>query len=170
MKAKKKSLNQERGFLFLEVLISAALISITFITLLSIGFISLNTSTSIRNTSRANALIREEFEAVRSFRDGSTWGSGGVGAASTGSSSPYHLSLNNSTNPPSWQLDTGTETVDEFTRKIVFDKVSRDPSTQNIESTYNASHDDPNTRKITVTVSSTEKTYQVVTYLTNWKP
>lgn len=162
--------NSESGFIFLEILIAVALVSLVFVMLLGIGFSSVNISTAIRKTSQADALIREELEAVRSLRDGTTWATNGLGVLATGSANPYYVSLDSSVNPPKWKLNAGTETVGEFARKVVFDKVSRDPAAQNIESTYNASHEDVNSRKVTVIVTRGSKTYQVVTYLTNWKP
>ncbi len=154
-----------KGFIFLEILIATALISVAFVTLLSLGFLSLNISPSIKKATQADSLAKEEVEATRSFRDGTTWSTNGLGTVLTGSSSPYFLVLNNN----QWALQQGTETVGIFTRKVVFDKVSRDPVTNNIESTYNASHDDPDTRQITVTISWEDKIYQVVSYLTNWQ-
>jgi len=71
--------------------------------------------------------------------------------------------------PNKWNLIQGTEIVGIFTRKIIFDKVSRDPSTQNIENTYNSFNNDANTRKVTVTVIWPEKTVNLITYFTNWK-
>jgi len=156
--------NKNSGFVFLEILIAIALFSIVFMTLLSTGLSVINISASMQKQIKADSLAREELEAARSFRDGTTWATNGLGTANTGSSNPYYLSNNSG----SWTLVSGTETPDIFTRKVIFDKVSRD-SSQNIESVYNVSHDDPDTRKITVTITWPGKTMQVVSYLTNWK-
>lgn len=162
------STTNQRGFVFLEILMAVALISIVFIMLLGIGFSTITLATSLQQTTLADSLIKEELEAIRSFREGTTWATDGLQTVATGSVSPYYLSLDTSVTPPKWQLNSGTQTVGAFTRKIIFDTVSRDPSTQNIESIYNASHDDPDTRKITVIVTAGSKTWQVVSYLTNW--
>lgn len=167
MKHKLKNIKQ-RGFIFLEILIASALISIVFITLLGIGFSSLNLAGSIQKTTEADTLIKEEFEAVRSFRDGTIWITNGLATLNTGSLNPYYFSINTVPNPDTWVANMSTETTGAFTRNIVFDKVSRDLSTKNIENPYNATHDDPNTRKATVTVTWQSKTYQVVSYFTNW--
>ncbi len=154
------------GFVFLEILIAIALVSVVFITLLSIGLSSLNISASIQKTTRADFLIKEEFESLRNFRDGTTWATNGLGMVNTGSSYPYHL-VNSSNN---WTLVAGAGAVDSiFVRQIIFDKVSRNKITNDIESVYNASNDDPDTRMITITVAWPEKTLKVVSYLTNWK-
>lgn len=162
-----KKQNQE-GFVFLEVLIGSALIIIVITTLVTIGFSVINLSHTLQKTAEANALIKEEIEAVRSFRDGTTWASS-IGNLSTGSANPYHMVLDNSTNPGRWTIQTGAETTGIYTRKVVFDSVSRDPTTNNIETTYNSAHRDGNTLKVTVTVSWSSSTSQVVAYLTNWQ-
>lgn len=156
------------GFIFLEIIIAVALISIVFITLLGIGGIALSLATSVQKTTEADALIKEELEAIRSFREGSVWATDGLGLLSTGVINPYYVVQDTSVTPPKWKFNAGTETIGAFTRKVVFDKVSRDPGANNIEEVYNSAHDDPDTRKVTVTVTLGTKTYQVVSYLTNW--
>ncbi len=165
----KTIIKNESGSLLLEAFIAIMVISVTYAVILDIGTLSIKTSTSIKNSSQANFLLRESMEIVRSFRDGTTWLTNGLGTVSTGNANPYYFVLDTSTNPNKWVLTSGTETTSIFTRKIIFDKVSRDLTTQNIESTYNAAHDDPNTKRATVTVSWPEKTLQLITYFTNWK-
>ncbi len=166
---KKKLHKNNQGFIFLEIVIAVALISIVFTTLLSVAFLSLNISSSIQQTMVADSLAKEEIEALRTFRDGTTWLTDGLGVVSFTSSNPYRLTLNNGVNPPKWDLTAGTETIGIFTRQVFFDKVSRDLTTKDIESVYNASHDDPETRKVTVRITWSGKTYNLVSYLTNWR-
>ncbi len=161
--------NFQNGFIFLDVLIAITIISIVFINILAIGAMSLNLSSSIRNTTQVDSLIKEEIEAVRSFRDGTNWSVNGLGTVNRGSSNPYHIFLDTSSNPNKWNLVPETETAGIFTRNIVFDNVSRDPSTNNIEDNYNQLRNDSDTIKITVTVAWLNKTSKVVTYLTNWQ-
>lgn len=153
------------GSILLEILVAIALVSIVFITLLGVGSLAMNVSSSIQKETQANSLIKEEFEALRNFRDGTQWATNGLGAVNTGSNNPYYLADNSN----NWALVSGAETTGIFTRQVVFDKVSRDPGTQNIESAYDLSHDDPDTIKATVKVSWLDKTLQAVSYLTNWK-
>ena len=162
--------HHQKGFIFLEILIATALISIVFVALMGVGVQALNISSSIKKTTQIDALIKEEMEAVRSFRDGTVWATTGLGGLATGSNSPYYMVLNTGVNPNTWITQTGTETVSGFSRKVHFDKVSRDPATSDIEGTYNASNDDPDTRKATVTIASGSNTYEVITYFTNWQP
>lgn len=160
---------KNKGFIFLDILIAIVIINIAFIALLSAGVMLLNLSSSIKNTTQSDFLIKEEIEAVRSFRDGTGWSVNGLGTVNRGSNNPYHIFLDTSSNPNKWNLITGVETSGIFTRNIVFDNVSRDPSTNNIEDNYNQLHDDPNTIKITVTATWLNKTSKVVAYLTNWQ-
>lgn len=151
------------GFMLLEVIVAIALITIAFVSLLGVAAMVFNVSGSVRKQTQADFLIKEEFEALRNYRDGTTWTTNGLGTAGTGSSNPYHLV--NSENK--WTLVAGPETTDIFSRNIVFDKVSRDTG-GNIQTTYNPSANDPDTIKVTVTVSWTGKIIQDVSYLTNW--
>ena len=157
-----------KGFIFLDILIAITIISIAFTVILAIGATSLSLSSSIRNTTEADSLIKEEIEALRSFRDGTDWSVNGLGTVSKGSSNPYHVVLDTVSNPNTWNLVSGTETVGIFTRNIVFDSVSRDPATNDIEYSYNLAYNDPDTVKITVTVLWLNKSSEVVAYLTNW--
>lgn len=162
--------DKNSGFVFLEVLIATTLISIVLVFLLGMGGQLFAVYSSIVKSVQINSLIKEEIEAVRSFRDGTVWQTNGLGILSTGDNNPYFASLDNSVNPSAWKLSLGTETIDGFTRKIIFDKVSRNPATKNIEAVYNAANDDPDTRRIIASVYFNGRTYQTVTYFTNWKP
>lgn len=150
----------EKGFIFLEILISVALISVVFVTFLGINSMVLNISQSITLSTRALALARGEIEAVRSFRDANTWSD--FTNVNFGGSNNYYFSISGS----SWVRNAGTETVDVFSRKVVFDQVYRDGS-GNIASSGTL---DSETIKMTVTVSwPPSKSIQIVDYLTNWQ-
>lgn len=154
----------KKGFIFLEVIISISLISIVFIALFSVGFSSLNVSQSLQLQSKADALLKEELEALRAFRDStaSTWSANGVGSFTIGSD--YHMVYGGS--PETWSVVSGSETVGEITRKIVFEQALRDVNGNIVSS---GGTNDPDTRKITAEASFGSKTYQIVTYLTNWQ-
>jgi type II secretory pathway pseudopilin PulG len=156
---------KRKGYILLDVILAVSVISIALVVLLNTVGSALNLSNSNKKILQADALIREELEALRAYRDGTTWGPN-LGAVSTGVA--YHLFLDTSANPVKWNLVQGSETVDGFTRQLVFDNVSRDTSTHDIQATYNPVNRDANTLKATATVSITGKTWQVVTYLTNW--
>lgn len=154
------------GGILLEALISIFVISLVFSVFLDVSVLSLKASDVVKKTTNADFLIKEIIESTRSFRDGTSWLSNGLGSVSTGVNHPYYLDLDVSNN---WVLVSGTETIGIFTRKIIFDNVSRDPTTKNIEAVYNPSNNDPDTKKITAIVSWENRSSQVITYFTNWK-
>ncbi|OGZ17561.1 MAG: hypothetical protein A2V72_01460 [Candidatus Nealsonbacteria bacterium RBG_13_37_56] len=154
-----------KGFSIIEIMIVIAIIVIGLINLLGVAAFSLKISTIIKQTSQADSLAKETIEAVRTFRDGSDWDDDGLGILNTGSSNPYYPELDAG---PAWKLTSGAETIGNFTRKVVFEKVSRDGS-GNIEAVYSAANNDPDTRKITATVSWSGRKVEIITYLTNWK-
>src|SRR3989338_6708926 len=80
---------KSKGFIFLEIIIAVALISVVFITLLSVGFSVVTLSASIQKKSQADSLIKEELEAVRAFRDGTTWSN--VASVNFGSPNNYYF-------------------------------------------------------------------------------
>lgn len=157
-----------KGFIILEVLVAMAIVVVSFGVFLEMGNSAIRTSTSLKESISAGFLAKELIEVSRSFRDGTEWSVSGLGVQSTGEGSPYHFDLNTSQSPAIWTLASGQETVGAFTRKIIIDRVSRDPTTQDIENVYNASHDDSDTRKITALVSWGTKTSKIITYFTNW--
>lgn len=165
--------DNKKGISIIEILVIIAIIGIALTSLLGLVTFSLRISTLIKENILANNLAQETMEALRNFRDGVTWNNNdpanqydGLGVVATGVA--YHPQKSTD-NPPKWMLLLGQETIGIFTRKIVFEKVSRNPTTGNIELTYNPANDDPNTKKVTVTVSWKDKKVEIVTYLTNWK-
>lgn len=156
---------KEKGVFIAEILIVAAIISTALITFLGIAVFSLKLSAYAEKSNVAVSLAEETIEATRSFRDGTTWAANGLASLNTGVD--YYPSLSGS--PANWSLALGAETINGFTRKIVFERVSRDSSTHDIESVYNPANDDPDTRKIICSVSWENKEIQIITYLTNWQ-
>jgi len=153
-----------KGISIVEILVIIAIIGIAFASLLGLATFSLRASTSIKETTRANSLAQEAIEAVRNFRDGTNWDTDGLRTLTTGII--YHPEKSTDT-PPKWQLIQGEETVGGFTRKVVFENVSRDTTNYNI--VENGGENDPDTKKVTVTVSWGNKKVEIITYLTNWK-
>ena len=87
-----------------------------------------------------------------------------MGVVNTGIGNPYHLAIVSN----KWAIVAEQEVSGSFTKKIIFDKVSRDVN-NNIEEIYNASGDDPDTIKVTATVAWSNKILTSIMYLTNWK-
>jgi len=157
--------HNKKGITIVEILVIVAIIGIAFSSLLGLASFSLGTSNLIKQTNQANNLSQEVMEAVRNFRDGTFWNIDGLGKLAT--STDYYPQATSS--PSKWQLVQGTENIDGFTRKVVFEDVMRDSNNNIVEAgTY-----DPNTKKVIVTVSWKERgrdhKLEIFTYLTNWK-
>lgn len=164
-----KKLKTNNGFSVVELMVVVAIISTTFVGLLGMVSFSLGVSTLMKQTLQANNMAQETMEAVRNFRDGTDWGTNGLGTKTGASYYPEKTLLDV---PPKWNLITGAKTAGIFTRKVVFESVSRDSFTKDIETVYNPVNDDPGTKKAIVTVSWQEKNrnhqVEITTYFTNW--
>ena len=152
-----------KGASVIEILIVIAIIVIALVTLLGVAAFSLSISISVKETTKANNLAQETIEAVRNFRDGTTWNTNGLGTLNIGVS---YFPQKTADNPPKWLLTQGEETINSFKRKVVFSNTQRDTNDNIIES---GGTNDPNTKKVTVTVSWQDKKVEIVTYLTNWR-
>jgi len=150
-----------KGISIVEILVVIAIIGIALVSILSLTTLSLRASISIKETTQANTLAQETMEAVRNFRDGTNWETDGL----KNYSGTYHPEK--SGDPSKWILASGEETIDGFTRKVVFEDVYRDSITDDIET--NGGYLDTDTKKATVTVSWKDKKLELVTYFTNWK-
>ena len=155
----------KKGISIIEILVVIAIIITALSSLLGLASFSLGVSTLIKQTNQGNLLSQEVMEAVRNFRDGTFWNIDGLGKLAT--STDYYPQATSS--PSKWQLVQGTENIDGFTRKVVFEDVMRDSNNNIVEAgTY-----DPNTKKVIVTVSWRERgrdhKLEIFTYLTNWK-
>ena len=155
----------KKGISIIEILVVIAIIITALSSLLGLASFSLGVSALIKQTNQGNLLSQEVMEAVRNFRDGTSWDVDGFGKLAT--STDYYPQATGS--PSKWQLVQGIENIDGFTRKVVFEDVMRDSNSNIVEAgTY-----DPNTKKVIVTVSWKERgrehKLEIFTYLTNWK-
>lgn len=155
--------NNKKGVSVVEILVVIAIIGITLVSILGMATFSLKISTLIKETTQAKDIAQEAIEAVRNFRDGTTWGTDGLGTLTAGIA--YHPEKSGDT-PPKWQLVQEEETVNSFTRKVIFENVQRDGNDNIVES---GGTNDPNTKKAAITVSWKDKRVEIVTYLTNWR-
>jgi len=151
----------------LEIIIGVSIIVIGLLALLAAANFSLKVSGSASEKTKALNLAQEAAEAVRSFRDGTSWDDNGIGTLNT--DIDYHPQLDSSTSPFSWDIVQGEEIINKFTRKVVFKKVSRDPDTGVIEEAYDSVYDDPDTRKVVIRVLWGGETLELSTYITNWR-
>lgn len=162
----------QAGASMIEVLIVIAITGVALVGLIKVMQHSLRVSRLAREKAQASAIAQQTIEATRNYRDGTDWYETdpvGLGEVTTGES--YYLTQTDDS-PLRWKLKQGEQTTDGFTRKVVFKKVSRD-SNDSIESTYDSDSNDPDTRKVIVTVSWThqdeQRQVELVTYLTNWQ-
>ena len=156
-----------KGISVVEILAVVAVIAIALTSLLGLASFSLGVSNLLKQTTRANFIAQETVEAVRNFRDGTTWDTDGLGTLTT--EVAYYPKKSTDT-PPKWQIIQGEEQINGFTRKVVFNNVQRDGSDNIVES---GGTNELDTKKITATVSWKERgrahKVELVTYLTNWK-
>jgi type II secretory pathway pseudopilin PulG len=162
--------NNKKGASVIEILIAIAIVGIAFGSILGLATLSLKSSIAIKETTKANALAQEAMEALRNFRDGIAWDNDdplneydGLGVVIADTS--YHLEKSTDT-PSKWMLIQGEETINGFTRKVVFNDVYRDIVTDDINT---GGYLDDGTKKVTVTVSWKDRKVEIITYLTNWK-
>lgn len=151
-----------KGATIIEILIVIFIIVVALIGIFNLINLSLNASNLIKETTLANSLAQETMEAVRNFRDGTNWNSDGLGIILVNT----NYFPQKSGTPPKWQLVQGTETINNFTTKVIFNEVLRDGNKNIVES---GGTNDPNTRKATVTVSWKNKEVKITTYFTNWR-
>jgi type II secretory pathway pseudopilin PulG len=166
-RTRQKAVGGRQGISVIEILVVISIIVIALTSLLGLVSFSLGTSTLIKQTTKANFLSQETMEAVRNFRDGTIWDIDGLGALTTMTS--YHPEKTTD-NPPKWQMVLGDETIDGFTRKIIFHDGERDGS-GNIM--IGGGVADLDTKRVTVVVSWQEKgrdhQVQLENYFTNWR-
>lgn len=159
-------IGNKKGGLIVEILVVIAIIAIALASLSGLVVFSLEALNLAGQNAQAAVLAQEAMEAVRNFRDGTSWNMDGLGKLAT--SADYFPKATGS--PAKWQLIQGQETIDNFTRKIVFSSVQRDANGNIADS---GGVNDPETKKANVSVSWTEKgrphQISVNTYFTNWK-
>jgi type II secretory pathway pseudopilin PulG len=155
--------DNKKGISIIEILIVVAIIIVALISIFGLIIFSLRVSTLMKETAQANNLAQETIEAVRNFRDGTDWDINGLETLTFGVS---YYPQKSGDSPPKWELVTGEEMIDGFTRKVVFNEVYRDANDNIIET---GGTSDSNTKKLTATISWKDKKVEIITYLTNWR-
>ena len=156
----------KRGFTIVEIIVVVAIIASAFIAILSFFVFESRVGDRERMRLKAISLAEETIEAVRNFRDNTDWAVNGIGTLSTGVE--YHTAKATS----SWEVISGSEDIDGFTKVIIFTNVSRDGN-DNIEQIFNPLNHDPDTKKISIIVNWADRSgsasESIETYLTNWR-
>lgn len=160
-----KPKTNKRGVSIVEVLVVVGILLVAFVGILGLLTFSLQVSNLIKETTQANFLAQDAIEAIRNFRDGTTWDTDGLRILSAGTE--YHPEKTGDV-PSKWMMATGEETIDGFSRKIVFEQIKRDAQ-DNIVENGGINDPDPDTRKATITVSWKDKEIEIITYFTNWR-
>ena len=165
-----KNLHTSKGALLLELLIVIALMAIIFTVGTQAVLVSLRSGRNSGERDTAYGLANEGVEIVRGVAD-QNWQSVYAPAGIVkGTTHYYPLKVSNA-----WTLAQGDETVIvngiTFTRSIIIDNVSRDATAdRKIESTYVSADDNPDTQKITVSVSWTGgDTVTVSSFVFRWR-
>ena len=155
-----------KGISLIEILVAVAIISSVLISLLGLTSFCLRITSVINQTNKANNMAQEMMEQVRNFRDVTSWNIDGLGTIT--SNIDYYIQKSGT--PATWQLIQGTETVNGFTRKVVFEDVMRNLDDDIVES---GGVNDPNTKKVAATISWEERgnsrQIELLSYFTNWK-
>ena len=154
------------GFELIEVIVGAAVITLSLAAIISMLLVTLRESLAAPAELKAAALAEEGLEALRALRNQSF--ASQIAALSV--DTPYHLSFAGG----AWQVSLSGGYIDgEFDRTLLFESVYRRTSDSDIVDA--ASPDtkalDADARKATVTVSWWEgnatSTVSAATYLTN---
>ena len=159
----KHIIGYQKGFTVIEIMVVVAILLSAFVGIFGLLVFSLQISILVRETNQANFLAQDTIEAVRNFRDGTVWDINGLGTLIVDTVYYPEKTIDN---PPAWTMIQGEETIDIFSRKVIFENVMRDAN-DNIVGSGGIS--DPDTKKVTATVSWKGKKVEIITYLTNWK-
>ena len=150
--------NSNKGVSVIEIMVVMAILASALASLLGLINLSLGVSVLTRQTSQATALAQEAMEAARSIRDNAGWGkiaNGSHGLAISGIG---------------WDFAGTADAIDIFSRTVLIEDAQRDADDNIVLS---GGTNDPNTKKITATVSWQEKgrsrDVKLSAYLTNWK-
>jgi len=158
-----KKTSESKGFGIIEIIFAVTIISLAIFGLMQVGNFALRLQSHLKQNLIAENLAIEAMEATKAFKGGDWTSFSGLSLGT-----PYYPVKSGS--PLKWSLTAGSETINNFSRQVVLDQVSRDID-DNIVTSGGAI--DTGTKKVTTTVSWTEqgKSYQVVltSYLTNWQ-
>lgn len=136
--------SQTAGFVLVEAVVAAAVCTTVLAGAIGAFLITVQNAQSNSAQVQASYLAEEGVEAMRVIRD-TSWSSN---ISSLTSNTTYYLSWNGTT----WVSTTTNKFIDRtFERKVVLSDVNRDNSSKDIVTSGGTT--DPNTKKVTVTVS-----------------
>jgi len=141
-----KTKNKNSGFMIVELLVAISIVGISILAFTNVAQKSINVSRQSLDTTQSSFLLEEGAEVVRLYRD-IDWDN----IANMTLDTNYYIAFDtvNST----WYFTTTPNTLEKFTRRIVFKSVNRNALTGDIATTGN---NDPGTRLVIVYVSWSE--------------
>lgn len=140
-----KKFNIKKGFGLIEIIVAAAIISVSFLSLMSVANISYRVLQKSSHNLRVGFLLEEGVEAVKIMRD-----SGWDNISFLNNGADYYLYFNGST----WIATTSLIYTDDiFERKFVLSEVLRDAN----DDISSSGVVDPDTKKVTISVFWEEK-------------
>lgn len=168
------SKSTQQGFSVIEILVLSTVLLAVMGVLMGFASFSLGAAILYKQTAQAGSMAQEAMEAARSFRSEVAWNNNdinneydGLGAMIMETSYHPRKSLDAL---PRWQFIQGQETIGMFTRTVTFSQAQRNAQQDLVES---GGSPDPDTKKITVQVSWSERSrphsVSLTSYLTNWK-
>ncbi len=135
---------KEGGFMVIEILIAAAIITASILASMAVAQKSTFVARQSFHATQAGFLLEEGAEAVRIVRD-NAWS----GISSLSVNTNYYPTFLGGT----WTLSSTPNVIENFTRTVAIASVNRDNTTKDIST---VGTDDPSTKLVTVTVSWTE--------------
>jgi hypothetical protein len=138
----------QKGFFLIEVVVSTAIVAGVVIFLLGLVQSTVEVSANSLERVQASYLLEEGGEVLKIIRDG-----GWNNITSLVNGTTYYISWDGL----AWSLSTTANTVDGFTRTIVFESVNRDT---NDDIATVGGNTDTRTRKVNITVSWNNSTGQ----------
>lgn len=157
-----KNVSCKKGISLIEVVLGAALILGAVTVLVSVNTIYFKAASSNIKSVKAQLLLEEGVEAIRTIRDGG-WT---THIANLTNGTTYYLSFNTSTNL--WSITTTPQYVEGVLRSFVLSAVNRDSNDDIVTS---GGSSDSGTRKVVVNVAwvgySGTSTDSFSTYISN---
>lgn len=159
------AVSRQSGQVLFEILLAVAVLVGVVAVSVQLSQVSLQSAKTAGDRTQAVNLAREGFEAARAVSS-ENW----VNFYSVTKGSQYHPEVQSG----KWVLAAGAENItisgEAYTRYLVVDNVSRDPTTRDIESSYNSANDDPSTQKVTITITGTSiPAISYSQYISRWR-
>ena len=149
----------QKGAGLLEIIIAVSVITVSFFAVVQVSVLALKGVQARNDRAKALVYVQEGMEAVRNIRDGG-WA---ANIATLNFGQTYYVTVSGG----KWTLTQTNPGLIEstFARTLVVDNVSRDVS----DNIAGSGTNDPETKKVTVTVSwsSPQKSVQLVSYFAN---